>query len=190
MLTPVAKLDVVNQALIELGKMPVAAISDSEAAQILSNKIDILLPLLILSDIFNWAIKFVSNDSPLVGQFSPEWLYQYQLPADFGRFFRFITNYFPTSYAIMDGLLLTSQIPVQYYYVVNTIPFANLETTFYRALSLWTAADCCMVLTQSEKLTQYINSKFLDAKSQTILFNQTERMITSAPNDFDRLTYI
>lgn len=191
MTLPVAKIDIINQALMEIGQLPVIQETDSQAAQLISAKIDILFPLLLLSSTWNFAIKFVSNNTPSTQSFSPDFVFTYVLPFDFGRFFKFGTNTFPLYYEFIDGLLLTNVRPVQYYYVVNNVDYSAITTAFYRALSLYAAADTCMVLTQNAPLTKYIQEKYEMDKSNAILLNDQERYIGSTPyNDFDRQTYI
>lgn len=188
---PVAKIDVVNQALLEIGRLPVIQISDSADAQLISAKIDILLPLLLLAAEWNFAVRFVNDNTPLTVPFSPDFTYTYQLPFDFGRFFKFGTNTFPLYYEFADGLLLTNVKPIQYYYIVNNVDYAAFTTMFYRALAVYAAADTAMVLTQNAALTKYILDKYKEEKSNAILLNDQERYIGSTPyNDFDRQTYI
>jgi hypothetical protein len=188
---PTAKLDVVNQALLELGRLPVVQISDSPDAQLISAKIDILLPLLLLKAEWNFAIKFRIDSTPLTQNFSTDFIYTYQLPADFGRFFKFSTTTFPLFYEFVGNLLLCNTFPIQYYYVVNTVDYAAITTMFYRALALYAAGDTCMTLTQNAPLAKYIMDKYKDDVANAILLNDQERYIQSTPyNDFDRQTFI
>lgn len=188
---PVSKLDVINQALIEIGRLPVTNENDSEASQLISAKIDLLLPLMVLETTWNFAIKFISDNTPNTQSFSPDYLYTYQLPFDFGRFFKFSTNCWPLTYQFTDGLLLTNVKPISYYYIVNTIDFDAFNTLFYRALAVFTASDVAFVLTNNESLAKYLLGKYLSAKSDAILFNDIERDIKTSPNnDYDRKTYI
>ena len=191
MALPVAKIDVINQALMELGRLPVISESDSQDAMLIGAKIDILLPLLLLSSTWNFAIKFVNNNTPTTVTFSPDFVYNYVLPFDFGRFFKFGSNSFPLYYEFVDGLLLTNIKPVQYYYVVNNVDFDAISTAFYRALAVFAAADSCMALTQNAGLTKYLLDKYKEEKSNAILLNDMERDVVSTPyNDFNRQTYI
>lgn len=188
---PVSELDVVNQALLELGRLPVIQISDRADAQLIDAKIDVLLPKLLAATSWNFAIKFVNNNTPNTQSFSPDYLYAYQLPPDYGRFFKFSTNCFPLSYAFVDGLLLTSTKPIAYYYIVNNVDFDAISTLFYRALALYVAADVAFVLTNNAELAIYLEKKYEKEKSDAILLNDMERMIQTTPsNDFDRQVYI
>lgn len=187
---PVSKLDVINQAMIEIGRLPVTNENDSDASQLISAKIDLLLPLMLLETTWNFAVKYISDSTPNTQQFSPEYLYTYQLPFDYGRLFRFQTNCWPLTYMITDGLLLTDILPIQYYYIVNSIDFDAFNALFYRALSLYTASDSCLVLTNNEQLTQYLAQKYEKAKSDAMLFNDMERDVRTVPyNDYDRTVW-
>jgi hypothetical protein len=186
---PVSDLEIINLALIELGKPTVDAVDATDDSVLLSFKLDILLPVMLLAAPWNFGVKFRQDNTPLTTPFSPEYLYAYQLPADFGSFFRFLTNYYPISYQFADGMLLTSQRPIQYYYIVNAADPGALSTLFVRAVSIFIAADSCMVLTQNENLTKYLQAKYLESKSDAILFNDIQREIWQAPNDFDRTYY-
>ncbi len=122
---------------------------------------------------------------------SPDFVFNYVLPFDFGRFFKFSTNTFPLYYEILDNLLLVNVKPVQYYYVVNNVDYEVITALFYRALAIYAAADTCMALTQNAVLTKYLQEKYLENKSNAILQNDMDRDVTSTPyNDFDRQTYI
>ncbi len=144
MTLPVAKIDVINQALLELGRLPVIQETDSKDAQVIGTKLDILLPVLLASTTWNFAIKFVYNNTPTTQVLSPDFVFNYVLPFDFGRFFKFSTNTFPLYYEILDNLLLVNVKPVQYYYVVNNVDYEVITALFYRALAIYAAADTCI----------------------------------------------
>lgn len=188
---PFSKLNVVNQALIELGKLPVENIAESEWAQLISTKVDLLLPMMLKDANWNFAVKYRSDSTPITQNFTPDLNYTYQLPADFGRFFKFSTNCFPLRYEFFDNYLVSNVYPIQYYYIVNNLDYSAFETLFFRALSIYAASDCCTVLTNNTALTQELRQKYLDAKSNAILFNDMQREITQTPfNDFNRQSYI
>lgn len=188
---PVSELDVVNYALAELGIFPVTAITENKQSQILAQKIEILLPVLLASTEWNFAIKYVFNNTPLTVPFSPDYQYAYQLPADYGRFFKFSTNTFPLVYEFIDGLLLINVRPVGYYYIVNTVPFNVVTPLFYRALALLAASDSAYVLTNDEKIASYLIKKYQDCRDDAILLNDMDRDVITMPhNDYDRQIFI
>jgi hypothetical protein len=191
MALPIAKIDVINQALMELGRLPVINEHDSQDAQLISAKLDVLLPLLMLCTTWNFGLGFVNSNTPLTTTLTPDFEYNYLLPFNFGRFFKWSTNSFPLYYEIMDGILMCNIKPVQYYYVLNNVSYSAIGASFYRALALFAASDTCMALTQNAALTTYLRGKYLEEKSNAILLNDMERDVVSTPyNDFDRQTYI
>lgn len=176
---------------MELGSKPVVSINDNERAQIIAAKLPILLPLLLARTFWNFAIKYVFDNTPLTVGFSPDFQYSYQLPADYGRFWRFSTNYYPLAYQITDGLLLINIRPVSYYYVVDTVPYNVISPLFYRSLALYAASDTAYVLTEDEGLAKYLLQKYENESNSAILLNDMERDIVTMPqNDFDRQIFI
>lgn len=187
---PVSQLDVVNQALLELGELSVTAITDTAHSQILAAKINILFPMLLLETEWNFAIQYVSINTPLTTNYSPDYIWTYQLPSNYGRFFKWSTNCFPLAYTIIDGLLLANVKPAAFYYIVNSVDYDAISTLFYRALALYAAADCAAVLTQDKALVTYLQQKYEKQRSNAVLLNDMEREIQTAPNnDFDRQLY-
>ena len=81
-------LQLVNRTLSELGKPAVASITESPDALQASAKIYELEPELYL--VYNWSflVKYTFNSTPLTFNFSPDYQYTYQLPGDFGHFFK------------------------------------------------------------------------------------------------------
>lgn len=188
---PISQLSVVNQALIELGKPPVTVLTDNAASVLLAAKSELLLPVLLASSTWNFAIKFRTDNTPITVDFTSDFTYTYQLPGDYGRFFKFATSVFPLFYEFFDGLLCTNIKPISYYYVVNNVDYDAISPLFYRALSVFIAADSCTVLTNNVKLTAELREKYLQEKSAAILLNDMERDVISTPyNDFNRQTYI
>lgn len=189
---PIAQIDVVNQALIELGQLPVIQVTDTPASQLLAAKSELLLPVLLQSSTWNFAIKFVYDNTPLPTSFSTDFTYSYQLPADYGRFFKWSKNNTnQLFYEFIDGMLCTDIKPVQYYYIVNNLDYDAISTLFYRALAVFIAADSCTVLTNNLQLTAELRAKYLQEKSSAILLNDMERDVGSTPyNDFNRQVLI
>lgn len=187
-----SKLTVVNQALQELGRLPVTAINDDDSAIVISNKLDALLPEMLLRTDWNFAIQYVSINTPLSSDFSPEFTYSYQLPFDFGRFDRFSpTITYAGNYRIVDGMLLSNVRPVQFYYVVNNISYASIPALFERALVMYVSARTCMTLTNNVQLTTYLEGEYKEALMNAILSNDMERRVVTMPyNDFDRTTFV
>lgn len=187
----ISEIDVVNQALIEIGRQPVVQITDSPDSKLIAAKLELLLPVFLASTVWNFAVKYVTNNTPLTVPFSPDYQYSYQLPADYGRFWKFGTNVYPLVYQFTDGLLLTDVRPVSYYYIVDSVPYDVITPLFFRALSIYVASDVAFVLTNNAELVKYLRAKYENESSNAILLNDIERDITTTPfNDFDRQVYI
>lgn len=187
---PISKLTVVNQALIELGRQPVSTI-DTDDAKLLAAKTDLLFPLLLKVCDWRFAIKYVSNNTPLTTNFSPDFTYTYQLPPDYGRMIVVGNNASLDLYELVDGYILTNMKPVTFYYVVNNVDYSVISLNFLRALALYVASDTALVLTHNEHLTQYLRLKYETEKSDAILLNNMERYVRTMPyNDFDRIVYV
>jgi hypothetical protein len=186
------QLQLINRTLSELGKLPVTAINDGYDAQYVANKLAELLPELLLEYNWNFAVKYITDDSPLVLEFSPDYSYTYQLPGDFGHFFKWAAtgSQWPI-YQFTDGYLLAQVKPVQYYYIVNTCAYEVLPPKFARALVLYTAAKSAPTITNNVNLTQYLEKEYEKALAKSILQNDMERSISTTPyNDFDRITFV
>jgi len=194
---PISRLSIVNQALGKIGRLPVTNIEDSEDAQLLDLKIDLLLPVLLESTIWNFALRYVNDTTPLTTQFSPDYEYIFQLPFDYGHMYNwggFDYNFSDQSalpYLISDGLISTNESEISYYYVVSNVDVSAISTLFYRALVLFIAYDSALVLTENERLLQSLYTEFQEAKSEAILRNDQERYIVSKPyNDYNRNTIV
>ena len=185
-------LQLVNRSLSELGRLPVTAITDSDDALYVSAKIEELYPEVLLECNWTWAIVYRSDSSPLTNNFSPDYVYSYQLPGNFGKFYRWAStgSQWPI-YEFVDGLLLANTLPVQYYYIVNDAAFEVLPPLFSRALILYAAAKSAMTLTNNLQLVAYLEKEYEKSKYKAILENDMERSVVSTPySDFDRLTYV
>lgn len=188
MATPIAKINVINQALIELGKQTVSNENDRQDSQVLSKKIDLLFPLLLRAAPWSFSIVYRQDSTPLSVNFSPDYTYSYQLPSDYGRMYKFGFNTPGYPYQINDGILQTNLNPIQYYYVLNDVPYDVISYNFYRALSIFAAADTAIVLTQNVQLAGYLKQKFEEAKSEAILEDSMEQFnVATQFNDFDRI---
>lgn len=188
---PITQLDVVNQALMEIGSLPVTSVTDNDKAILINSKIDLLLPVLLLSTPWKFAVKYIEDNTPLTLNFSPDYQYTYQLPADYGRFWKFSTTVFPLQWQIVDGLLQIDVRPVQYYYITNDVPFEFFTPLFYRALALYVASDVAFVLTNNADLAKYLLQKYEDARNNAILLDDMEREVQTQPfNDFDRNVFV
>lgn len=190
---PISRLSIVNQSLIEIGRLPVSNITDSQDSILMDAKIDILLPVLLQKTNWDFAIKYIEDSTPLTSQFSPDYENTYQLPPDYGQMFswgNFDYNFSDSSalpFLITDGLISSNDNPISYYYIVSNVDASAISTLFYRALVLFIASDTCLVLTESERLTAYLNQKYNQAISDAINRNDMERFITTKPyNDYDR----
>lgn len=187
-----SQLQLVNRCLSELGQLPVQAITDSDASQYVANKIAELLPECLLEYNWNFAIVYIEDSTPLVSNFSPDYVYSYQLPGNFGKFFRWANtgSQWPI-YAFMDGMLLAQVLPVQYYYIVNACAYEVLPPLFSRYLILYAAAKSAPTVTNNVQLTAYLEKEMMKAQARAILQNDMERSVSSTPyNDFNRITYV
>jgi len=189
---PYSELDVVNQALSLIGKPAVTNTSDSPQAFLMANRLQLLKPDILLETIWNFAREYVSNDTPLVNNFTPEYPYTYQLPYNYGRFDRLAwPNVGATNYEITDGLLLCNARPITYYYVVNDAAYSTLTSSAVLALAHLVASKTALVLTNNINLTKYLEEQYTNVYlPKAILFNDMERQISQSPNDFDRQVYI
>lgn len=185
-------LDLTNRALSELGRLSVEAITDSPDAQVVSNKILELYQEILLDYNWNFAIVYVANYSPETTNFSPDYVYSYQLPGNYGKFFQFaFTGADWPIYAIQDGMLLANTLPVQYYYIANDVPFSLWPPLVARQLVLYSASKCAPTLTNNLALSKYLMDEYKDARTKAILENDMERSVLSTRyNDFNRITFV
>jgi hypothetical protein len=193
MALPISRLDIVNQALTELGRLPVTNINDSEDATLLDVKLNLLLPVLLQETVWNFAILYREDSTPLTTPLTPDFSYTYQLPADYGRMFQFgnINNNLNTPYLISNNLISTNEKPISYYYIIDDVNVDAISTMFFRAIVLFIASDACLVLTENEKLTQYLKAKYEEEKGKAVNLNDMERYITTKPNnDYDRNIFV
>ncbi len=187
-----SQLQLVNRCLSELGRLPVQAIADSNDATYVSNKIDELLPEVLLDYNWDWAVKYREDNTPLTTEFSPDYSYTYQLPGDFGMFFKWAATgaQWPI-YEFADGYLLAQTRPVQYYYIVNQVSPSVITPLVSRALILYAAAKSAPTLTNNVQLSEYLEKEYEKARVKAILQNDMLRSVTSTPfSDFQRLTYV
>lgn len=185
-------LQLVNRTLSELGRLSVANISESPDAQQASAKIYELEPELYL--VYNWSflVKYTLNSTPLTFNFSPDYQYTYQLPGDFGHFFKWqATGAQWPIYEFADGYLLAQVLPVGYYYIVNQAAPEVYTPLFARALVLYAAAKLCPTLTNNIQLTAYLEKEYEKMIAKAIVQDDMERSVTTTPyNDFDRITFV
>jgi len=184
-------LDLVNRTLSELGKFPVETIGN-EISVIVSNKIIELAPEVLLDYEWNFAVVYVNNSSPETTNFSPDYVYSYQLPGNYGKFFKWATTgaQWP-QYAIWDGMMLANTLPIQYYYIANDVPFEEWPPLVARQLVLYTASKLAPTATNNIKLAEYLTGQYFIARTKAIVQNDMERSVQSTPyNDFDRITFV
>ena len=193
----ISRLSTVNQALLEIGRPKVSNINDSSDSKLMDSKIDILLPLMLQYEDWNFAIKYVSDNTPITQPFTPDYQNTYQLPYDYGRMFswgNFDNNFADSSaqpFLITDGLISTNDMPANYYYIVNDIDVSAVSTMFWRALVLYIASDSALVLTQNTELTGYLKKKYDDALIDATSRNGMERFVVSKPyNSFNRSDFV
>lgn len=186
-----SKITVINQVLLALGLPPIANEKESTAAQFISAKLDELLPILLLSETWRFAVKYREETTPLTQNFSPDYRYSYQLPFDYGRFMQLGAHCITVDFSITDQMILTNSHPFSYYYVVNTIDYSLLPPLFARTLALYAAADSTIPLTQNVQLANLLHGQYQQEKVNALLLNNMEAPIQTMPsNDFDRRIWV
>ena len=187
-----SKIDVVNRVLSELAEPPVTNVSDTPSSRLIERRFDELLPTQIKRANWEWAIKYVEDDSPLAQNEFPEWNHNYSLPGDFGKFYRLGINSFElTEWKVYGNILATNHKPIRYYYIVDDPNLLSLEPIFTDAMVLYTAARVCLVVTEDSNLMQYLMKEYEQKMMEAILNNSMQEAIRSKPhNDFDRIQYI
>lgn len=184
-----SKLTIINQALLELGLLPVATVNESDAAKFISAKLDCLLPNLLLATNWHFAMKYREDNTPLTQNFSPDYPYTYQLPYDFGRFIRCRSQ--TLDYLLVDGCVLSHSKPFSYYYTVNHLDYDVMPPLFARMLALYAAADSAVALTQNVQLASMLEGKYQQEKMNALLLESMEQGPKTVPtNDFDRIRYL
>ena len=198
---PTSQIDVINQVLNEIGRPAIDALlmTSPDAppdAQVIQLKLNLLLPELLSRGEWVFAVEYLFNNTPNSVSFSPDFLYSYTLPADYGRFKAVAPLGAPNVnfglyYAILDGEFCTNAKRLQIYYIKNNVTYDVLTPTFVRALVYYCAYEVAMPLTNNLELTAYLKQKWKEALSDAVRYNDMERMVTSTPyNDFDRQAYI
>lgn len=185
-------VDMVNRTLSELGKLPIVAVSDSDFALVVSNKLAELAPEVLQDYNWNFAVAYVANYSPETTNFSPDYVYSYQLPGDYGKFFAWATTgaQWPI-YAIIDGMMLANTLPIQYYYIRNYVDFQFWPPLVARMLVLYTAHELAAVYTQNPAMEKVLQDKYEKMRVKAITWNDMERSVQSTPyNDFNRITFV
>ncbi len=178
-----SKLTVINQALLELGLLPVATVNESDVAKFIAAKLDSLLPNLLLATHWHFAMKYREDNTPLTQNFSPDYPYTYQLPYDFGRFIQGGSHQI-NDYLLVDGYVLSHSKSFSYYYTVNHLDYDVMPPL----LALYAAADSAIPLTQNIQLATHLESKYQQEKINALLLDNMEQGIkTAAQNDFDRV---
>ena len=191
-------IELTNRTLAELGRTPIESLSPSlnnpvpPEAIIVSNKILELYKEVLLDYNWNVAVVYVTNSSPLTTNFSVDFVYSYELPGNYGKFFQFAyTGADWPIYAIWDGMLLANTLPVQYYYIANDLPFETWPPLVVRYLVLYAAAKCSPTLTNNLELTKYLEIEYEKIRIRAIEQNDMERSVQSTRyNDFDRVTFV
>lgn len=185
-------LDIVNYALAEIGKPNVSNVNDSDAAIYIQAKVLQLYKEVLLDYNWNFAIVYVANYSPLTVNFSPDYVYSYALPGDYGKFFKWASTgaQWPI-YAIWDAMMLANTLPIQYYYIKNDVPFEFWPPLVVRLLVLYVAAKSAPQLTNNVQLAQYLKAEYTEMRWKAIMENDQERSIQSTRyNEFNRITFV
>jgi len=186
------QLQLVNRTLSELGRLSVASVDESPDAQQANAKLIELVPELYL--VYNWSflVKFIIDNTPLTFNFSPDYNYTYQLPGDFGHFFKWqdTGSQWPI-YEFADGYLLAQVKPVGYYYIVNQAVPEVYTPLFARALVLYAAAKLAPTLTNNVQLAVYLEKEYEKMLGKAVTQDDMENPHFSTPyNDFNRITFV
>jgi hypothetical protein len=187
-----SQLQLVNRILSELGRLSVQSVDDSQDAQYVAAKLTELYPELLLCYNWTFAVVYRYDNTPLVTNFSPDYMYSYQLPGDYGQFFKWAAtgDQWPI-YEFADDMLLAQTKPVQYYYISNQVSYQNIPPLFARALVLYVACKCAPTLTNNINLTGYLERQHDKKLAEAILQNDMQRSIMAAPyNDYDRTNFV
>jgi len=186
------QLQLVNRTLSELGRPAVAAIDESPDAEQVNAKLLELAPELYL--VYNWTflVVYTFNNTPLTFNFSPDYNYTYQLPGNFGHFFKWqATGSQWPIYEFADGYLLAQVLPVGYYYIVNQAVPEVYTPLFARALVLYAAAKLAPTLTNNIQLAAYLEKEYEKIIAKAITQDDMERSVSATPyNDFNRITFV
>lgn len=182
------KLTIINHALSELGMEAVTAVSDSNAAAILGIKLSVLMPILLQSALWKFAMKFKSEKTPMQRQITPKFQYSYSLPNDYGRFVRLASKF--DDFLIMDGFICSDNCPFEYYYMVNSVDYEAMPINFSYILGLYVASESAIAITRNVQLAQYLTLKFEKERTKAILADDMERVITPTKNSFDRMVFV
>ena len=185
-------LQLVNRTLSELGRQSVASIEESPDAQQASAKLYELEPELYLVANWSFLVKYIESSTPLSFNYSPDYEYTYQLPGDFGRFFKFAAtgSQWPI-YEFTDGYLLAQVLPVQYYYIVNQAVPEVYTPLFARALVLYAAAKLSPTLTNNIQLTTYLEKEYEKIIAKAEVQDNMLNPISQTPfNDFNRINFV
>lgn len=189
-----SKLEVVNQVLSEIGRPPVANLSNSDdASLIISPRVDLLSRELLQRTDWNFAIIYKADATPLPVSISPDFPWTFQLPSDFGSFYKTSPQNpnFGLYYEFINNFICTNANPIQYYYVVNQVDYSVIPILFMRALVLYTASTVSLSLTNNAQLTRFLEDKYARKLDDAIRQNDMQRYAQSTPyNDFNRQTYI
>lgn len=187
-----SELDLVNDALSLLGKEAVSAVSETPQASFLKRKITRLHPQQLLRA--NWIFAAVEkyDNTPVSPNFSDDYTYTYQLPSNFGRFFRWSrTIKQDMAYQFVEGYLLTNSKPVSYWYIINDADYSVISDLYAEALAHYAASESALVLTNSKELTAYLHKQYTDKLNDAIKFNATQQAIVGAPyNDYQRTQFV
>lgn len=187
-----ALIELVNRTLSELGRPNVDALGATPDAMYVQNKIIELAPEVLLEYRWTWAVKYITDSSPLTVNFSPDYVYSYQLPGDFGRFFKWASTgaQWPY-YEIVDGLMLANTLPIQYYYIISDADLTVWPPLPSRMLVLYAAAKSAPTLTNNIQLAGYLEGEYTKIRTRAIQQDDMERSVQStAYNDFDRVQFI
>lgn len=196
-----ALIDIVNGALSYLGKPAVTNPFDTDQSTLIAQRIPLFYQLLLRKWTWNFAVKFYYSSTPLTNRISTDFLFNYALPADYGRFWKFswqMTPQFGLYYQIVDNILQSNSRPIQLWYIVKGAypngsepDFSIISAPFEDALELYTAMKLCNQLTNNQILRKELQIDYKTAIANAIQQNDMERMIIGMPfNDFNRQAYI
>lgn len=197
---PPSDLSVINQIRAKIGRKPITNPSDDDDGLIIFQQLSLWVQQLLLKAPWTFATKYYFCDTPLTTNLeanplvSPQYMNNFPLPADYGRFYRWAYLNSPTYglvYQIIDNVIQCNISNVVFYYIVNNVQIQFVRPAFQEALIYYGAASVCLQLTNNQPLTAFLWKEYESRITSAIQQNSYEILITQIPyNDFDRKTFI
>lgn len=190
MTIPANQVQIVNEVMIELGRLPVISTTDDDWAQLIASRIDYDIKYIIGMHSWAWATKFIADSAVVLVPPNPDYTYGFQLPADFINFNRQRNN---LDYLVQGQVICSNSASIQYFYIANPIQdngvtdYTVLPNYFVRLVVYYTANRVSLPLTENTDIKRANAQDFLKemtvAKWQDAMLNP----VRGAPyNQYDR----